>query len=444
MNTFKTAVVLATLLGVGYGVHVVLNKPQTHDPYEPDGFGVPTFKRSQNQLTNSSDSDGNSHNAFEDVKLPVVATTVDSDPGNHQSPPVFDAGQSNLPTPDTLHPAHDSAVASQANPSPQMPEDDGSFDPAAFPAIPDSSHAANLPLGATNPPGDNVPQNQSAEFNQNPAVNAQGTLPAAGQDPLVARTPPQSGAQGLPPSVANQSAFEQIWQSAQSKLSEGKYKDALFTLSIWYSDPSLTSQQRDRLIPLLDELAGKVIYSAESILEAPHTIQPGETLAQIAANHAVTSDFLARVNGLDQNAVLTPGEQVKVVRGPFRGELSLERREITVFVGVYYAGRFNVGVGRELPASKMSLEVAEKSGARPYVDAQTGRQTPAGDPMNPYGNFWIGLRSPGAPVNPNLGVHSTGERVDASDTRGCVSVSDRDADDLQAIFSIGSRFTVIR
>jgi hypothetical protein len=41
-------------------------------------------------------------------------------------------------------------------------------------------------------------------------------------------------------------------------------------------------------------------------------------------------------------------------------------------------------------------------------------------------------------------VHSTGERVDASDTRGCVSVSDRDADDLQAIFSIGSRFTVIR
>ncbi len=141
---------------------------------------------------------------------------------------------------------------------------------------------------------------------------------------------------------------------------------------------------------------------------------------------------------------MTPGEQIKIIRGPFRGELNLSRREITVFVGRLYAGRFSVGVGRELPLGELSLEVAEKSGARPYADAQTGNQTPAGDPTNPYGDYWIGLRSPGTPVDPNLGIHSTGERVEASDTRGCITVSERDADDLQAILSIGSLFTIVR
>ena len=440
MNTFKTAVVLATLLGVGYGVHVVLNKPQARELPSGDEFGLPTIEGLQNPHNNSTVAEGNPHAAFEDLQLPEVVTPDEDAPGHYQSPPLApaaDAGQTNLSTADTLHAESAAAAAGQLSLIPQAPAANGpNFESGAFPLNPEPVAPQDTV------PQDTVPQDQIGQSNQNPAGDRQVPPPTDGPSPSLPN-PPQHRLQELSAGVS-QSAFEQMWQSAQSQLNNDRYVDALFTLSLWYSDPSLTSQQRDRLIPMLDELAGKVIYSAEHLLEPPHTIQPGETLAQIAANHAVTSEFLARVNGMDRNAVLQPGEQIKVVRGPFRGELSLERREITVFVGRYYAGRFNVGVGRDLPAGKMSLEVAEKSGARAYVDSQTGRQTPAGDPANPYGSYWIGLRSPGAPVNPNLGVHSTGERVQASDTRGCISVSDRDADDLQAIFSIGSQFTVIR
>lgn len=245
-------------------------------------------------------------------------------------------------------------------------------------------------------------------------------------------------------SAAADTAFANMWQSAQAKIEQGQFADALFTMSLWYSNPELTSEQREMLVPLLDQLAGKVFYSRDHQFGPPHVVQPGETLAQIAARHGVTAEFLARVNGTDRSRPLTPGQQLKVVTGPFRAELRLSSREITVFRGSYYAGRFMAGVGRDLPIGEMALEVAELSGARPYVNSDTGQSIVAGDPQNPYGNYWIGLRSPGTAVNPYIGLHSTGPGIEASDTRGCISLSDRDANDLQTILTLGSRFTIVR
>jgi hypothetical protein len=149
-----------------------------------------------------------------------------------------------------------------------------------------------------------------------------------------------------------------------------------------------------------------------------------------------------RTNALSSPTV-RPGQKIKVVRGPFRGELSLARRELTLFAGRYYAGRFPVAIGRDLPAQATVLEVTELSGPQPYVDPRTGEQIPAGDPHNPYGNLWIGLRDSGAPEFKNICIHASGVAVDASDSRGCLSLSEHDVDDLQAILTTDSRIQIV-
>jgi hypothetical protein len=244
--------------------------------------------------------------------------------------------------------------------------------------------------------------------------------------------------------VAGSGGFEEVWQSAHSKLAAGQIADALFTLTIWYNDPSLSIADRDRLIPLLDQLAGTVIYSREHHLAAPFVARGGETLESIAKQYNVPAEFLSRVNGIPTATSLSPGQTLKVVPGPFRAELDLGRRQLTLFLNHYYAGRFSVGVGRDLPAVIEQMEVVEKTGAKAFRDPQTNHEIAAGAPDNPYGSHWIGLRDPNQPTNTLLGIHAWGSNVDAADTRGCISVDGDDADDLKAILSLGSTIRVVR
>ena len=490
MNTFKTAVVLATLLGVGYGVHVVLNKPLNNNGnFQPnvqlplDEFGLPNV-----------DSQPVSQSAINEVPSAnngqIVGGSQVPNGGAFQGPEIVtpngaadDRNQltSVVPnTSDTQAPSQAGGWATQgtggnvADPARGMygqtgiAADNGingirqtenesvpelSLNAEDFPELPSLNEPNfNAPIASTAQQLENRPR-AAMPRSQHPGLV--GTAPVANHDVPTApsdsrdgMTSPLGQHEGYAPATSSSgvssAAFKSMWQSAQEKINAGLPADALFTLSLWYSNPELSIEQRDSLIPMLDELAGKVVYSQENHFGPPHTVQTGETLAQIAARYAITPEYIARVNGIESTTRLTPGQQLKVVTGPFRAELSRTNREITIFVGSYYAGRFSAGVGRDLPLGEMALEVAEKSGARPYHDRDSSHQTVAGDPSNPYGNYWIGLRVPGAAVNPRVGLHSTGDRVEASDTRGCISLSERDADDLQAILSIGSRFTIRR
>lgn len=570
MNTFKTAVVLATLLGVGYGVHVVLNKPlnnngtfQQNAQLPVDEFGLPNVQQAAqgivgnaqgminqaqgavgqvvgnaNQLVNQAGQALNGAQSTNDAfQMPEIVppggvadyrnqlTDVAQNAANNlsnqansfvdrannaigQAQGAVDqargmandfAGQASNAVGNVTEQARgafgqatnaanqlaanaqsqvqngiDSArqaandLSLNAEDFPDLP----SLDEPAFSA-PTNSYAqpANAPAFAAPQQNVAIQQNAAAQMNVTPQMNVASQQNVAAQNSFISpptnsgvaqnrmtavlppqttlpQTAPSQGYRPSSPSGASMGvsskAFASMWRSAQEKINGGMPADALFTLSLWYSNPELSTEQRDSLIPMLDELAGKVIYSQEHHFGPPHTVQNGETLAQIATRYAITPEYIARVNGLEPTALLTPGQRLKVVTGPFRAELSRKHREITIFVGSYYAGRFSAGVGRDLPLGEMALEVAEKSGARPYVDRETTEQTVAGDPGNPYGNYWIGLRVPGAAVNPRVGLHSTGDRIESSDTRGCISLSDRDADDLQAILSLGSRFTIHR
>ncbi len=410
MNTIKTIVVTATLLAVGYGANIVLNKPIANSGFEPSTlWDSPAF----NDLPVQGEPQ-------------ISLSNLDAVDPENKNPFAADSGAPDPP------PAADSFPSGPVSPS------------AGSPSVPET----NLPFGGAT----------SAMPPTATPTKATGTLTTAASSSMPPIQPPSSQMTPVPPAATiagNQLvshtenlggnttvSFDTAWSAAQQLIQAGDYSEALYSLSMVYNHPALDTAQRSQLLSLLDPLAGTVIYSNQHLMQSAHVVQNGETLADVAGRFDVPPAFVARVNGRDINQPLSAGQSLKVVQGPFRGELSRSRRELTLFVGPHYAGRFNVAIGRDFPEQLTSLQVVEIAGARTYVDPTSGQQIPAAAANNPYGNHWIGL-SAGYGQQTNLGLHSVGSNVEASDTRGCISVSSDNADDLQAILGVGSQIVIL-
>lgn len=471
MNTIKTIFVAATLLAVGYGTHRVLNGP------------------ANTELANEMWNINNVAPGSSEMNIPDFAPSPGSDLNPFQPP----SPNANPFQPPPVQPPHNTSQL-RANsqipglnsdlvnvPPPNQPFNDsnrldlgipnfpptGKQSPIVYPTLP-----VQTPPAQENPQpfnGSGIPSSPNRVTDSGPIPESSTTFaipdidsrPAPGggdttnfQQPILppVDTPPVQMPQAQTPSIQAPPAspakdvgqiFATTWQKAQSQLGAGELASALESLSSIYNEP-LSNSQRGQLVALLDQLAGTVIYSQQHLISPAYTPRPAETIAQIATRQRVPADFLARINGISPHQPLDQSVKLKTITGPFRGELSQSRRELTLFLGPHYAGRFAVSIGTEFPQQVSSFEVVEKGGARPYVDPRTGQQIPAGSTTNPYGSHWIGLRAAGdASPNVRFGMHSIGTSLDVSDSRGCIGLSNEDADDLKAILELSSQIDVL-
>ena len=233
-------------------------------------------------------------------------------------------------------------------------------------------------------------------------------------------------------------SFSITMQDAQRLLSDGKLAEALVMLSAWYDSPQLSPAESRQLQDLLGQVAGTVIYSPESYLLKPHKVQSGERLETIAMQYDVPWQLLAHINRISAPEHLAPGQELKVLRGPFKAIVSLDKRRLTLMAHNCYAGSFTIGVGREAEAMQLGIfDVKEKVVDRAYGGSQSS--IGGGDANNPLGKHWIGLGN-------NVGIHGTNDPAGAAsnDPRGCIRMSARDAADLYDILSPGSRVIIRR
>ena len=107
----------------------------------------------------------------------------------------------------------------------------------------------------------------------------------------------------------------------------------------------MPAEDEARLVDFLGQLAGTVIYSRKSFLAAPYTVRAGDSLESIAAEYQVPWQLLAKINGIDNPNNLMPGQELKVVRGPFTAQLNANQQWLALFVDGLYAGRFRVQTG---------------------------------------------------------------------------------------------------
>jgi hypothetical protein len=218
---------------------------------------------------------------------------------------------------------------------------------AAAPVVAAGIAAAVPPATAATPAlsADAAPTYLAAQSAPPPVADAAIAGPAlqSPQPPAVLAADTRSAA--TPPPSA---AFASAWADAHVKLAAGRYAEALAVLSVWLDDPSLGLEESQRLEELLGQLAGTVIYSRQDLLLPPHIVAPDETLPSIAAKLSVPWQLLAKINGIEDPAVLVVGEPLKVLSGPFDAVVSVSRRRLSLQVGGNYAGSFPVVVGRQV------------------------------------------------------------------------------------------------
>lgn len=256
---------------------------------------------------------------------------------------------------------------------------------------------------------------------------------------------PTGPATGAPMEVqpnVDANGFLAAWETARRQIEKGEMANALFSLSIWYQDQSLTAEQREQCLNLMDQLAGTVIYSREHHLQAAYVVRDGDTLTTIAEQFQVPAEFLARVNGIEPPYQLASAQPIKVVQGPFRAEVDVQLGLMTLFAGPYYAGRFPVeSNAQNVPLGR--YELTSKTADPAFVDRQNGTQIPGGSPENPYGKHWLGLRNETTPPDLRVGLHGTSEQPSSRiPAVGSLRLSMRDIDDVQAILSLGSVVTI--
>jgi LysM repeat protein len=236
------------------------------------------------------------------------------------------------------------------------------------------------------------------------------------------------------PTSASAKSFANAKRMALEQANSGKLKEALATLTVFYGAQDLTSDQQSDLVDLLDALAREVIFSQRHLLEVPYVINPGETLEQVAKTCQVPVSILARINGLDEQANLAPDRKLKVIQGPFRAEIVLDRSEMTLFLGDLYAGRYPVSFGSE-PAPKPGMyEVQDKQRDRNYYSAN-GMQIPGKDPRNPFGGYWIDLGE-------DLCIHGSTAVETGASNMGCISLSPLDAGDVFGMLGRGCQVSI--
>jgi lipoprotein-anchoring transpeptidase ErfK/SrfK len=231
--------------------------------------------------------------------------------------------------------------------------------------------------------------------------------------------------------------FAATMTNVRHLLDQDRLADAHLELSRWHDDPRLSEIERREVHDLLDQLAGTVVYSHESLIEPPYEVQAGETLLQIAERYQIPWQLLAKINGIADPGQLRPGEKLKVVRGPFTAVVDLNQKHLTLWIEGRYAGSFPVNVGRDQVAPPGTFEVKDKVENPIYYgpDQVIG----ADDPANPLGERWISLGQ-------QLGIHGSNDPQGPAraDERGCIRLSDRDIDDVYDILSVGSKVVIRR
>ena len=222
---------------------------------------------------------------------------------------------------------------------------------------------------------------------------------------------------------------------ADGQYAKDRLKEALATLSVFYNAPNASPAQRQELLGRLDPLARQVIYSKRHLLEQPYRVARGETLPQIASKYNVPWQLLANINGINDPMTILPGTELKIVRGPFSAQVDLKTKELTLFLGDLYAGRFPIDVGSDPAPKSGTFTIQDKQTDRTFYGA-SGTPVTAGSPGNPYGNVWLDLGD-------QLCIHGSPYPTRPTDT-GCISLPGDAAEDLYGILSQGSSVTIRR
>lgn len=481
MHSLKNTIIAVGLLGLSF---VLYQASSTNHEEQvelipaldiSEGSDADTAMAPDTAATTEPDVNSRPEVSFPELPKSDFAKTAPFPSGNKKTPPPFEPPStqpsapkiSSTPFPGAAPNSADAGAAKSDNSSfPSLPNNMAAVEPktsiesGSFPTdAPGSDSVERQPL-------DNEARDQgliNALENQNwPPANAlassQPTPPTSSADggafpiapPTFQPTEPNVTESGTElknefrPGVSNSDpdfgslTYQAAWPQVDKFVAAKDYQSALRLLSRYYRSTTLTGPQRQRLIGWLDALAGKVIFSAEHHLqEMPYTVA-NESIEEIGQRWKVPPELIFNINRskIPVATAITPGTQLKAVKGPFNAEIDRENKVMTLFLGELYAGRYpiQVGISGEPQPGKYHVMVKSAEG-HSWRDAE-GNEFAPGTPQNGYGPNWIGLSG-------SLCIHEVAEST-GDGHHGCIGLNPQDAKDVFGILAEGSNVKIIR
>jgi LysM repeat protein len=239
-------------------------------------------------------------------------------------------------------------------------------------------------------------------------------------------------------SAATATTFAASWPTIQAALDRNDLKQAHQLLSKWHGDESLSPAESQKVETLLRQLAGTLIYSTDNQLEPARVVKANETLDSIAKEYNVPWQLLAKINSIPASDQVRPGQQLKVVRGPFSATVDLHRKELTLEVEGAFAGTFAVMVPPGTTIGEGQWLVDQK------LEGLQGSFKATPTPVN--NDRTIILRNAGGTATTPAGAMLMIASTAAVGPPGAASirVAPQDAEDLSDILSVGSRVVIRR
>ncbi len=267
------------------------------------------------------------------------------------------------------------------------------------------------------------------------AANATTTPDFTTQSPV---TPTETFPPAEAPTTNQASLFSTARLTVQAALDRGELSQALLLLSDWYGDPSLSESEAAEVQELLSQLAGSVIYSTEHRLESPYLAQAGEKLEDIAQKFNVPWQLLAKINGIADPDQLQPGQQLKVVRGPFTARIELSTHTLVLMLERRYAGKFELDLSPSTSVEAGYWVVDQKL----LTPGNAGIAGTAGAATEEKS---ILLKSSESGVNQVTILRGTSPATGSSDMAGrVIQLKNADVEDVYDILSLGSQVIIRR
>lgn len=198
--------------------------------------------------------------------------------------------------------------------------------------------------------------------------------------------------------------------------------------------------QRSQFIDRLTRLSGRIYFDPATHYLPPRAVEFGDRLETLAKEHKVSWEYLAKLNRVDPKKI-RPGQQLKVIEGPFGVVVDLRDHLLTVHAHGYFVAAFPCGLGSDGRTPPGTYHVRNKVPNPTYYGADG--MIAADDPRNPLGEYWLEINDAAGSLQ-GIGIHGTIEpdSIGTSTSRGCLRLRDADIAALYDLLTVGSEVVI--
>jgi len=247
-----------------------------------------------------------------------------------------------------------------------------------------------------------------AAHNAPTAAQAPAIAPVTANEPAARRIetaapaepPPATPLVAAPPRADAPAAMRDgMTLIAQGDLLRGR---AVLSRVLLTEDATLEPRDAQAIRDTLSSVNRELVFSDRAHPDDPlvevYTVKSGDLLAYIAPRYKIPYQLIERLNHVDARRI-RPGQQLKVIRGPFHAVVHKSAFRMDVLLAdregkATYICSFPVGLGTNgsTPIGQWTVRDGSKIVNPSWTHPETNQYFAPDNPDNPIGEHWLGLQ----------------------------------------------------